>query len=662
MSQYTHIAQPVQLRHKQLKNRIVFGAHTANMSEHGLPGERHLGYYLERAMGGAAMIVVEPVPVHANAVLTRGNFRHSDDAVIPGFQKITQACKAHDVVMIHQLYHVGQHGDADLSYLPNWSPSGLPSYHDSDGSHAMSEAQIEQTIESFVDAALRAQKCGFDGIELFAAYHSIIEQFWVTWSNKRNDQWGGSFENRMRFSVEICKRIRERIGEDFIIGIALSIDESQQVTVNFDELKEIVSHHDQQQLLDYYSIGVGSYFEHEQIIPVFAYGEKLTVNYTEILKGVVKHALIQSEGQIRTPENAEYTIASEQADLVSIVRGQIADPHLVNKALMGNVSQIRGCISCNQQCWGRRSRDYWISCLVNPSAGREFEWGGDRFSATAVPKNVIVVGGGPAGLEAARVAGERGHRVKLMEASHQIGGGFTLAGLQPRRGQITDLISWYEHELERLGVMIEFNTYVEASDIDTTTTDALIIATGSMPKTSGEQKFLPDMAILPGVEQANVGAIEDVMANRLSVGDKVVIIDELGDWRGCGTAWHLAEKGHQVVLVSTDSMVGLGLKRSGSNFILRKNLANLGVCCITDSVVSAWNGDAATIHNMLTGQDDIVAADTLVLATVNEPVTELEKSCKFLTTAIDIHCIGDCVAPRTAVMAIYEGRKLGLEL
>ena len=662
MTDYTHIAQPIQLRHKLLKNRIVFGAHTTNMSDNGLPGERHLGYYLERAKGGAAMIVVEPVPVHPNAVLTRGNFLHNDDAVIPGFRKITDACKQHEVVMIHQLYHVGQHGDADLSYLPNWSPSGLPSYHDADGSHAMSEQEIEETIEGFVDAATRAQKCGFDGIELFAAYHSIIEQFWVPWSNQREDQWGGNFENRMRFSVEICKRIRDRVGDDFIIGLAVSIDESQQVTVSVDDLKEIVGYHDQHQLVDYITVGVGSYFEAEMIIPVFSYGEKLTVNYTEILKDVVKHTLIQSEAQIRTPENAEYTIASGQADTVSIVRGQIADPHLANKALSGNDQQIRGCISCNQQCWGRRSRDYWISCLVNPSAGREFEWGGDQFTRAVEPKKVIVVGAGPAGLEFARVAAERGHQVKLIEAAHALGGSFALAGLQPRRGQITELINWYEDELNRLGVTIEFNTYVEADDIDPTQSDALIIATGSMAKATGEQKFLPAMKILPGVEHSNVGAIEDVLANRLVIGNRVILIDELGDWRGCGTAWYLAEKGHQVTLVSTDGMVGQALNRSHSNYIYRKTITRLGVRCITDSVVTTWSGESATVHNMLSAKDESIAADTLVLATVNQPVTDLEESYRSFNGAMEIHTIGDCVAPRTAVMAIYEGRKLGIEL
>ena len=198
---FPHIAQTLQLRHKTLRNRISFGAHTANMSENGLPTERHLGYYKERAMGGAAMIVVEPIPIHATAVLTRGNFRHNDDIVIPNFRKITDTCHELGSVMIHQLYHVGQHGDADNSFLPNWSPSGLPSYHDSNGSHAMSEIQINELIEGFVQAANRAYQAGFDGVELFAAYHAVIDQFWTPWSNRRDDKWGGSFANRMRFST-----------------------------------------------------------------------------------------------------------------------------------------------------------------------------------------------------------------------------------------------------------------------------------------------------------------------------------------------------------------------------------------------------------------------------------------------------------------------------
>jgi 2,4-dienoyl-CoA reductase-like NADH-dependent reductase (Old Yellow Enzyme family) len=244
---FPHLFEPLQLRHRTLQNRITFGAHTANMAEDGLPGERHIGYYRERALGGAAMIVVEPVPVHATAVLTRGNFRPADDAVVPAFRRVIDACRAAnpEIVLIHQLYHVGQHGDADNSFAPNWSPSGLPSYHDADGSHAMTGAEVAVIIDGFVAAAARAQAAGFDGVEIFAAYHALVDQFWTPWSNRRSDGWGGTFEARMRFSAEILGRIRERCGDTFIIGLAVSADPDSPAMPTVAELTDIVAWHDE---------------------------------------------------------------------------------------------------------------------------------------------------------------------------------------------------------------------------------------------------------------------------------------------------------------------------------------------------------------------------------------------------------------------------------
>ena len=269
---FPHLFQPLTLRHKTLKHRLNFGAHTANMAEGGVPGERHLGYYSERARGGAAMIVCEPIPTHRTGVLTRGNFRPGDDAVIPHFRKITDTCHEFGTVMVHQLYHVGQHGDFDNSYEPSWSPSGLPSYHDSDGSHAMDEAEIEELIESFAQAARRAKESGFDGIELFAAYHAVIDQFWTPWSNRRDDRWGGTLENRVRFSTEIIKRIRAYAGEDFIIGMAVSCDPDIDIALSIEALQEIVAWHDERGLIDYVTCGTGSYFDFYKLMPTFVYG------------------------------------------------------------------------------------------------------------------------------------------------------------------------------------------------------------------------------------------------------------------------------------------------------------------------------------------------------------------------------------------------------
>ena len=202
--------------------------------------------------------------------------------------------------------------------------------------------------------------------------------------------------------------IREACGEDFIIGMSISYSEETPYVMTLEQLQEVIALHDATGNLDYVSCGAGNYVDYERLMATFVYGDKQGVPLAAALKSVVKHAKVTAECHIRTPENADYTIASGDSDLVSIVRGQIADPHLANKAREGRDADIRGCISCNQMCWGRRSRDYWISCLINPSAGREFEWGGDRFSRTDQPKKVLVVGAGPAGLEAARGAAARG--------------------------------------------------------------------------------------------------------------------------------------------------------------------------------------------------------------------------------------------------------------
>jgi len=657
---FRHLFQSLDLRHLTLKHRLNFGAHTANMAEAGLPGERHLGYYLERARGGAAMIVVEPVPAHRTGVLTRGNFRHDDDAIIPAFRRITDACHEHGAAMIQQVYHVGQHGDADNSHEPAWSPSGLPSYHDSDGSHAMAEAEIEEVIEGFVRAALRARRSGFDGVELFAAYHALIDQFWTPWSNRRDDRWGGSFENRMRFSREIIERIRRLAGEDFVIGLAVSADPDVEVALSVEALQEVVAWHDGHGLIDYVTCGTGSYFDFYKLIPTVLYEDQLGVPFAEALKQTVTHARVQAESHVRTPENADAVIGAGQADMVSIVRGQIADPHMAAKALAGRPGDVRPCISCNQQCWGRRYRDYWISCLVNPSSGREREWGGDRFERAARPRRVLVVGGGPAGLEAARVAGERGHRVTLCEAQPRLGGRFRLAGMQPRRAQILDLIDWYERQLMKLQVEVRLNRYLEAGEVRAEAADAVIVATGSLPTGTGFQRALPHLEPLPGVERDNVWSVEDVMSRAARPGERVVVLDDLGHWHGAGTAWHLAEQGHRVTVVTVHPTVGWELVRTAADQPLRARLRRLGVELVTESAITEWTGDAAVVRDLLDGSERRIPADALVLATTNASVGELAEA--LAGSALEVHAAGDCVAPRHASRAIHEGRKIALAL
>jgi 2,4-dienoyl-CoA reductase-like NADH-dependent reductase (Old Yellow Enzyme family) len=661
---YPHLFAPLEIRGRRLKNRVVFGAHTANMADLGLPGERHLGYYRERARGGAGMIVVEPIPVHGTAVLTRGNFRHSSDAVIPGFRAITEAGHAEGALMVHQLYHVGQHADADNSFEPNWSPSGLPSYLDSDGSHAMSEAEIEVSIEAFVQAARRARESGFDGVEIYAAYHALLDQFWTPWSNRRDDRWGGSFENRMRFSATVLERVRRQVGQDFIVGLAINLHPEVSVSLSVEAMQEIIAWHDARSLIDYVTCGTGSYFDSTKLIPTSPFEANLGQPYARALKAVVRHARVQCESHIRTPANAEAILAAGDADLCSLVRAQIADPHLARKAEEGRPEDIRPCISCNQLCIARRKRDYWISCLVNPSAGREFEWGGEPPPPAEQPRRVLVVGGGPAGLEAARVAALRGHRVTLAERSPALGGQWALAARQPTRHQVGEHLAWYETQLRKLQVEVRLGQEVDLAAVAAGGWDRVVLATGSAADRGGFQRALPEQNALPGAALPSVMTVRDVLGGERLPGKRVLILDDVNGWPGLGTALLLAERGHAVTLMTAQGEVMKPLEGTRVVKPLRRRFAAAGGRELTETLLEAWEaageGGLARFCALLDGRRFAEPFDSLVLATTARSETGL--GADLAAAGLDHAAIGDCVAPRRAALAFFEGRRLGLAL
>ena len=659
--QFPNLFTPARLRGHTLKCRIVFGAHTANMAEGGLPVDRHFGYYRERARGGAGMIVVEPTPPHPTAVLTRGNFM-ADDAVIPHFRRITDECHSHGTVMCHQIYHVGAHGDQDNSWVPYWSPSGQVSHHDPWGSHAMSEPEIRELIQAFIDQAVRDQKGGFDGVDLFAGYSCLIDQFWSPLTNRRTDSWGGSLENRLRFVTEIVKGIRKACGPDFIVGMTVSGAEPYPGGLTMADKQEIFAWLDERGLADYFSCGTGSYINRfTAIVPGFHFATPFGTEDAAAIKQVVTHALVTAEARVKTPARAEAAIANGFCDLVSIVRGQIADPHLANKAREGRADDIRPCISCNQLCIGRRMRDYHISCLVNPSVGREHAWDGDAAPPAETPRHVLVVGGGPAGLETARVAAERGHRVTLADRAVALGGQFRLAAAQPERDEISELLGWYRTQLEKLQVRVTLGTEMTADAIRNFGADAVVLSTGSQPTRTGFQRALPHVGALPGAEQENVYAVNDVLEGTAQPGKKVLLLDDLnGWWPASGTALHLAERGHDVTVVTASDKAAEALDVSHLGPSTRERFAKVGVTVVGSHALTRWAGNTATVANLYTGDTQELAFDSLVLATTNTVDDALAR--ELADDDIEVHTAGDMVAARTAGMAFYEGRTLGMRL
>ena len=651
--QFPLLFSPFQLGKHSLQSRIVVTGHAANFIDDQMPNEDY-GYYLrERAKGGAGMVTLGGCSVHPTA--SGAAMMNWDDRIIPKYQRVAELVHEFPVPVIAQLAHPGR--KAGPSHDGDWltlAPSAVPT--PSFGfvqvmPHEMSTEDVEEIVAAFGLAAGRVRSGGLDGVEVQVGLSGLISQFLHCQSNHRTDKYGGAtLEERMTFLMEVLRGLRNALGPDLILGARL-YDDLVDYSIDHEDVKIISQLLDASGLLNYLNIWVGitpGEMSARHHVPPYYNAPGEFAWRPEGIKELVSLPVI-GIGRINTPALAEEMLANGKMDLVGMVRELIADPQLPNKARAGRVEDIRTCIACNQSCAGRQALGLPISCIYNPVTGHEKIWA-DLKPAT-VSKKVVVVGGGPAGMEAARVAAERGHQVVLFERSERLGGQVKLAMLPPMRHSFEEIILFGEKQLPKLGVDVRLGVEASVDTILAENPEAVVVATGATP-------YLPD---IPGAEGSNVLSVADVL-NGAETGERVVIIDTQGTPPASLLADFLADKGKQVEIVTGLNYVGSGTYIRAVWNHLYGRLVSKGVTMSPMTGVTRIGEDSVEVYHVVNPETTrtIESVDTVVIAAGGQAVDGLYHELKGKIEGL--HAVGDCAQPRDIEMATYEGHKVAVAL
>ena len=630
---------PMKIGKIEIPNRLVVSPMVTDYcNQDGTATERYIAYHEAKAKGGWGLIITEDYAVDPSGKGFSCVAGLWNDSQIAGHTELTRRVHQYKSKIFAQIYHCGRQTASSITGCQPLAPSPVPCPTMQELPKELPVDGIEKIVGQFGDTALRAKKAGFDGVEIHGAHGYLISEFMSPYSNKRTDEYGGHLLNRMRFPLKIVADIRAKCGKDFGVGFRISCDEFVPGGRTIEDTKAMAVLLEDAGI-DVLHVSAGVYASADKIVPASSTPHGWLAGYAEEVKKAVKIPVI-TVGRINDPFVAESILASGKADFVAMGRASLADPEFPEKARAGLFDEIRPCIACNEGCIGILFTDQPIKCVLNPTLGREAEW---VIKTAKKAKKVVVIGGGPAGMEAAATAAKAGHKVSLFEKEGRLGGLFYLASVPPNKGEIGNFVEYQIKQLEKCKVKVTLNANVTPEWIDSEKPDVVINATGGIPIT-------PD---IPGIAKPNVVNAYDVLAGKVFVGAKAVVIG--GGMVGAETANHLANHGKSVTLVEMLPDIATEIQNINRSALLQ-DLEKGRVRILVETTVKEVLTDGVLV---IKGCDtESIGADTVVVASGSRTDGGLEN--KLAGRPYKVVSIGDAIKVGKVVDAIEAGYLTGM--
>ncbi len=649
--QYQYLFTPIRIGQTIIPNRIVFAAHLTNLAENNLPGPRLMAYYTERARGGCGLIITEEQSVHPSDWAYQKLIHGFDPHVIPAYRRMTRAVHEHGTRMFAQINHNGMQASSIYSRRPVVGPSPLPDPIHREMCKELEQEEIAEIVRGYALVARHVREGGFDGAELQSSHSSLMRQFFSPYYNRRTDSYGGSLENRMRFTREVIQAVRAEVGRDFTMGIRLCGDELIPAGLTLDDVREIAKRLEATGQLDFINTSIGEFHNLYMVEGSMHTPPGYQLFISAGIRDSVKLPVFCT-GRIKDPVQAERILREGLADMVDVVRAQICDATFTRKAREGHTESIHLCISCNQYCIGRMGLNLSLGCIQTPATGNELQFPTITITRNAKTQTkkptVMIVGGGAAGMQAAKVAAQRGFRVKLYEKSRELGGQINLLVRVPSRVEFGDASRNLQREIFEAGVEVQPDTEVTVEMIERERPDAVIIATGSRP-------MLPQV---PGTDLPHVATVWQVLHGEKMAqpGEYVLVYDQIGFHQATSTAELLAEKGCNVEVVTPQFYVGGDLSITLDIELWYRRALAKQIRLTPNYFLGGLGPNSATIMNNYTGQPRQL--ENVALAVMATPQTANDTLYHQLVGKVQqLYRIGDCMAPRRVEHAILDGER-----